>query len=168
MSCQQCSQEMVLQRKLPWKFYIPFNSLQNLGKELKIIGDTALRELHTDLQESVYIINKKFQEYTQVRREKEREIKELKENSSTHSKSLDNLDYVIERQEQPSQHFNVGSTLFQRCGSRLKWGWPDVENETKSDVGISTLHNVDITSVSDAETKLIQLYLDVVSTWSQR
>ena len=30
--------------------------------------------------------------------------------------------------------------------------WPDVENETKSDVGFSTLHNVDTTSVSDVET----------------
>ena len=33
----------------------------------------------------------------------------------------------------PSQHFNVGSTLFQRCER-----WSDVENETKSDVGFST------------------------------
>ena len=44
----------------------------------------------------------------------------------------------------PSQCFNVGSTLFQRCGS--KWN----KNETKSNVGFSTLHNVDTTSVPDA------------------
>ena len=52
----------------------------------------------------------------------------------------------------PSQHFNVGSMLFQRCGSTLKWRWSDVENETKSDIGFSTLHNVDTTSVPDVQT----------------
>ena len=44
----------------------------------------------------------------------------------------------------PSQDFNVGSTLFERCS--------DVENETKSAVGFSTLYNVDATSVPDVET----------------
>ena len=47
----------------------------------------------------------------------------------------------------PSQHFNVRSTLFQRC-----------RNETKSDVGFSTLHNVDTTSVPDVETTLNKRY----------
>ena len=56
----------------------------------------------------------------------------------------------------PIQHFKVGSTLFQRCGSTLKQLWSDIENETKSDFGFSTLHNVDITSVPQVETTLIQ------------
>ena len=47
---------------------------------------------------------------------------------------------------------------FQRCGSTLKQRWSDVENETKSDVGFSTLHNVDITSGPDVETTLKQRY----------
>ena len=52
----------------------------------------------------------------------------------------------------PSQHFDVGSELFQLCESTLKQRWSDVENETKSDVGFSTLHNVDSTSGPDVET----------------
>ena len=39
--------------------------------------------------------------------------------------------------------------------------------ETKSDIGFVTLHNVDTTSVSDAETTLVGLYLDVASMWPQ-
>ena len=58
----------------------------------------------------------------------------------------------------PSQHFNVGSTLCQRCGSTLKYCWSNIENEIKSDVRFSTLHNVDITSV----------YNDVYSTLCRR
>ena len=57
----------------------------------------------------------------------------------------------------PSQYFNVESTLFQRCRSTLKQRWFDVENETKFDVGFSKLHNVDTTSVSDVETMSKQL-----------
>ena len=53
---------------------------------------------------------------------------------------------------QPNQHFNVGSTLFQRSGSRLKQRGSEVENETKSDVRLSRLHNVGTTSVPDVET----------------
>ena len=53
---------------------------------------------------------------------------------------------------QPNQHFNVGSTLFQRSGSRLKQSGSEVENETKSDVRLSRLHNVGTTSVPDVET----------------
>ena len=56
----------------------------------------------TDLQESVKFINDRFQEYEQDRREKEQEIKELKENISTLGKRLDDLDSVIDRQEQYS------------------------------------------------------------------
>ena len=67
----------------------------------------------------------------------------------------------------PSQHFNVGSTLFQRCGSTLKWRWFDVENETKSNVGFSTLHNVDTTSVSDVETTLKQRWYNFILTLLQ-
>ena len=67
----------------------------------------------------------------------------------------------------PSQHFNVGSTLFQRCGSTLKWRWFDIENETKSDVGFSTLHNVDTTSVSDVETTLKQRWYNFILTLLQ-
>ena len=48
-----------------------------------------------------------------------------------------------------SRNFNVGSTLFWRCGSTLKQHWSDIENETKSDVGFSKSHNVDKTSVFD-------------------
>ena len=33
----------------------------------------------------------------------------------------------------PTQLFNIGSTLFQRCESTLKLRWSDVENETKFD-----------------------------------
>ena len=40
------------------------------------------------------------------------------------------------------------SFVDQRCR------WSDVENETKSDVGFLTLHNVDTTSVPDGETTL--------------
>ena len=64
----------------------------------------------------------------------------------------------------PSQHVNVGSTLFQRFASTLKSHWSDIENETKSDVGFSTLHNVDTMSVSDIETTSIQRYFNLVST----
>ena len=46
----------------------------------------------------------------------------------------------------PNQNFNLESTLFQSWSSALKWRWSNVENETKSDVGFSTLHNVDTTS----------------------
>ena len=53
---------------------------------------------------------------------------------------------------QPNQHFNVGSTLFQRLGSSLKQRWSEVENETKSDVRLSRLHSVGTTSVPDVET----------------
>ena len=57
----------------------------------------------TDLQESVKFINEKFQEYEQDRWEKEWEIKELKENISTLSERLDDLDSVIDRQGQYSR-----------------------------------------------------------------
>ena len=52
----------------------------------------------------------------------------------------------------PNQNFNVGSTLFQCCRSTLKQRWSDVENESKSHVGFSTLHNVDTTLHLDVET----------------
>ena len=39
------------------------------------------------------------------------------------------------------------STLDQHCRSTLKQRWPNVENEAKSDVGFSTLHNVDTTLI---------------------
>ena len=42
--------------------------------------------------------------------------------------------------------------LFQRCGS--KW---NVENETKSDVGFSTMHNVDTKSVPEIEVPSVDL-----------
>ena len=62
-----------------------------------------------------------------------------------------------------SQHFKVGSTLFQRCRLTLK-GWSDVENETKSVVRFSILHNVNTRSVPDVETTLH----DVDATSNQR
>ena len=71
----------------------------------------------------------------------------------------------------PSQHFKVGSTLFQRCESTLKERWSDVENETKYDVGFSMLYKIDTTSVPDVETTpkqrcttLVQRWHNVVST----
>ena len=83
--------------------------MQNLEKEVKILrnivqttqenqikGTTQL----TDLQETVNFIDEKFQEYEQDRCEEEGEIKKLKENISTLSKRLDDLDSVIDRQEQ--------------------------------------------------------------------
>ena len=54
----------------------------------------------------------------------------------------------------PSQHFKVDQTLFQPYDQR----WNNVENETKSDVGFSTLHNVDTTSVPDVEIMSKQRY----------
>ena len=75
--------------------------MQNLEKEMNIFRDIAQTTQEnqikgttqlTDLQESVNFINEKFQEYKQDRREKEREIKELKKNISTLSKRLDDLD----------------------------------------------------------------------------
>ena len=48
-------------------------------QENQINGTTQL----IDLQESVNFINEKFQEHEQFRREKEREIKELKANVIT-------------------------------------------------------------------------------------
>ena len=54
--------------------------------------------------------------------------------------------------QKPSQHFNVGSTVFQSYGSTLKWRWSDFENETKSGVGFSALHNADKTLDPDIET----------------
>ena len=60
----------------------------------------------------------------------------------------------------PSQHFNVGPTLFQR--------WSDVENETKSNVGFSTLDKVDTTSVSDVETTLRRRWYNFISMLFQR
>ena len=43
--------------------------------------------------------------------------------------------------------------LFQRCESKR-----NVENEIKSDVGFSTMHNVDTTSVPDVYTTSRQRY----------
>ena len=63
-----------------------------------------------------------------------------------------------------SQHFKVGSTLFQRCRLTLKERWSDVENETKSVVRFSILHNVNTRSVPDVETTLH----DVDATSNQR
>ena len=68
----------------------------------------------------------------------------------------------------PSQHLNVGSTLFERCGSTLKQRWSDVENKTRSDIGFSTLHNVDTTSVSDIEATLKQRWHNFILTLLQR
>ena len=94
--------------KSPECVSILFNCLQNLEKGMKNLRDIAhttqgnqikgTKQL-TDLLESVNFINEKFQEYEQDRREKEREIKELKENIGTLSKKLDDLDSVIDRQE---------------------------------------------------------------------
>ena len=52
-----------------------------------------------NLQESINFINEKFQKYEPNRREKEREIKERKENVSTVGKGLDDLYSVLDRQE---------------------------------------------------------------------
>ena len=41
-----------------------------------------------------------------------------------------------------------------RYGSMLKYGWSDIENETKSDVGLLKLQSFDTKSVSDVETTL--------------
>ena len=62
--------------------------------------------------------------------------------------------------QRPSQHFNVGSTLFQ--------DWFDVENKTKSHVGFSTLHNVDTTSIFVVETTLKQHWYNYFLTLFQR
>ena len=56
----------------------------------------------TGRPESVNFINKKFQEYKQHKREKECEIRKLKENINTLSKRLNDPDSVIDRQEQYS------------------------------------------------------------------
>ena len=46
--------------------------------------------------------------------------------------------------------------------------WFDVENETKSDVRFSTLHNVDTTSMSVVETTLKQRWYNYFLTLFQR
>ena len=54
-----------------------------------------------------------------------------------------------------SQDFSINiSTSDQHCGSTLKLSRSDVENETKFDVGFSTLHKVDTASHSDVEVTL--------------
>ena len=54
------------------------------------------------------------------------------------------------------------STSDQRCFNVVDQRWSDVENETKSDVGFSTLHKVDATSVSDVETTLKQRWYNFI------
>ena len=82
--------------------------MQNLEKEIKILWNTGQTTQEneikgtaqlTGLEESVNFINEKFQECEQDRRKK----KELKENISTVSKKLDDLDSVVDRQEQYSR-----------------------------------------------------------------
>ena len=59
---------------------------------------------------------------------------------------------------------NVVSTLW----INLKQRWSDVANETKSDAGFSTLHNIDATLVSNVETMLKQRWYNFISTLFQR
>ena len=59
----------------------------------------------------------------------------------------------------PSQYFKVALPLFQPS---------DVENETKSDVWFSVLHNVGPTSVFDVETALKHRWYNFISTLFQR
>ena len=73
---------------------------------------------------------------------------------SLNTQSFARTSNVSSLANKPSQHFNVGSPLFQRCGSTLKQRQSDVENETKSDVGFSTLHNVNTKSVSEVKSTL--------------
>ena len=82
--------------------------MQNLEKEIKILWNTGQTTQEneikgtaqlTGLEESVNFINEKFQECERDRRKK----KELKENISTVSKKLDDLDSVVDRQEQYSR-----------------------------------------------------------------
>ena len=54
------------------------------------------------MEESFNFINEKFYEYEQCRQGKWREINELKENISTLSKRLDDLDSVVDKQYQYS------------------------------------------------------------------
>ena len=67
----------------------------------------------------------------------------------------------------PNQHFNVGSTLFQLCGSMLKRLWSDVENATKSEIGFSMMRIVNTTWKSDVETKMEQSWYNIISALSQ-
>ena len=68
------------------------------------------------------------------------------------------MDWLISDSDKIRLVFFQGNEViqptFQSCGSTLKWHWSDVENETKSDIGFSTLHNVDTMSVHDVETTL--------------
>ena len=68
-----------------------------------------------------------------------------------------------------SQHFNLGLTYFQRCGSILKIRWSDVENETKFDVEFSALHKVTVRhwnnfykTLHNVDTTLYQRCFNVV------
>ena len=77
-----------------------------------------------------------------------------------HTLRFDNIvgsyqDDILSALSQPTfqRRINVVSTL-----------WINVENETKSEVRFSTLHNVDTTSVSDVETTSKQRWYKVVST----
>ena len=56
----------------------------------------------------------------------------------------------------PCQHFNFRNTLFQHCRLPFKQRWSDVENETKSEIEFTALHNIETMSVSSVETILIQ------------
>ena len=82
--------------------------MQNLEKETKILRDMAQTTQENqikgatqlaNLQESINFVNEKSQKYEQDRREKEREIKELKENISALSKSLNDFDSVFDKEE---------------------------------------------------------------------
>ena len=64
------------------------------------------------------------------------------------------------------QYFNIGSTLFQLCGSKLKQRWSDVEYGTKSNVGFSSLHNVD-TTLEQRCTALKQCWKNIDTTLYQ-
>ena len=134
--------------KSPECVSILFKCLQNLEKGIKILRDIpqTMQENQikgttqlTDLQDSVNFIIEKFQEYEQDRREKEREIKELKENISTLSKRLDDLNFVIDRQEQYSR---LSCLLFH-----------GIEEESKEN---TDQHVIDVLNESVGETISIQ------------
>ena len=61
-----------------------------------------------------------------------------------------------------------GAFLLKIAQPTFQRRWSDVENETKSDIGFSTLHNVDTTSVSDVETTLKQRWYNFILTLLQR
>ena len=77
------------------------------------------------------------------------------------------INNVILHLNLPSQHFNVGSTLWINVEITLirRWKWNKIRRRIFNVA--QRWYNFGVWRWNNVETMLIQLYLDVVSTWSQ-